>query len=364
MNMVSGVSAAFADTPTDVARAADRAEHLYDTADWYAVEVACGSDPALAWAVADDSNAVAYATLYAARVSDPAWPYARPDLFLREAGVCQTATTELMPSLLLGGRRPGHSSVVFHAAPDERTRRSLAARLMQVATRYAETKGLVNIHVSFTDYATASLLSSGTQNACLRYPSATNWTLSVPGNDFHDWLNSLSRKARYREKAMERKLVDFEFGWRQMNESDVNWIVPLEMAQYRKYGDDYGTERARDLHLAYLDVLRDRAWIVFASDNDGNRVGFASLIQHGEKAWLRQVGMAPQVDGSNLYFGLVYHAVLRWAYEIGIREVDLSVTADDAKRKRGAIGMNRVALSIPLTPTRLEVRRDFVPVFA
>ncbi|NIJ14278.1 hypothetical protein FHU38_004622 [Saccharomonospora amisosensis] len=357
----SGISVSFADAPAPVRRCAEQAAHLYDTPEWFRVETASGTRPLLAWA-ASEAGGVAYATLCTSHASDPAWPYARADLFLREMAVTEAPASGMLPSVLVGGRRPGHSSIVVNAAGADRE--AIVERLMNTVRDHAVSEGYSSLLLSFVDESVATDLARGAGLPSLRFPSAPSWSLRLPGNSFDDWFGSLGRKVRFNEKATMRKLADFGFEWRELRETDIDWIVPLELAQYRKHGHDYGSVAARRLHEAYLAVLGDRAWIAFAVDGRGQRAGFVSLIRHGERAWARQVGLGDEHAGVPLYFGLVYHAVIRWAYQTGVRELDFSVTADEVKRKRGASPRPSVALAIPVVPSRLTVSPGFQPVFA
>lgn len=361
VNVQSGIVDDLTDAPAGVLTAAGRAGHLYDTLDWFRVEVAAGTAPRLAWAVSEDGG-VAYTTLVECRPSDPAWPYARPDLLLHEVGAVAAPAAGLMPAVLVGGRRPGHSSVVVDAA--EGSRAPVTTALMDAVTSFAIRRGHASLLVPFMETGLAAQLAGATALPCLRVRSGTSWSLHLPGDDIDDWLASLERRARFNEKATLRKVAGYRFEWRTLDEADLDWIVPLELAQYDKYGHDYGADAARALHRAYVQVLGERAWIAHAVNDDGRPVAFVSMIQHGPRAWVRQVGTAPGLEGSHLYFGLVYHTVIRWAYRNGVRDLDYSISADQAKRKRGAVGRDLVALSVPLTPVHLEVRQGFQPVFA
>lgn len=357
--MRTGISCSFDDVPEAVRVAAEGAQHLYDTPAWFAVELAAGTDPWLAW-VAGDDGAIGYATLCASRATDPAWPYARPDLLLRELGVSEVPADALMPALLVGGRRPGHSSVVIEAGRGDET--ELAAVLLRTATRHALDLGAASLVVPFVDSATCARLARAAAAPSMRVRAGRSWTLPLVGAGFEDWLGALDRKVRFNERATMRKLEGVEVEARPLRAEDLDWMVPHELALYERHGSEYGAEAARRLHEAYLAVLGDRAWIV-AALVDGVPAGFASLIRHGERAWVRQVGIAPGCEASQLYFGLAYHGAIRWAYEHDVRSLDYSITADEVKRRRGAQPRDLVSLVTPLGRTRLSVRPGYQPVF-
>ncbi|MCZ9336736.1 GNAT family N-acetyltransferase, partial [Streptomyces sp. TRM76130] len=57
-----------------------------------------------------------------------------------------------------------------------------------------------------------------------------------------------------------------------LQEPDLDWIVPLELGLYHKYGHDYARDEAVSLHRAYLDHLGDDALLVRAR-RDGADIG-------------------------------------------------------------------------------------------
>lgn len=359
----AGISETFADAPAAVRAAAAAAQHLYDTPEWFTVERAAGTDPRLAWAISD-SGQVAYATLTASRPSDPAWPYARPDLLLPELAASDTPADGLMPAVLIGGRRPGHSSIVIPSgSPDTH---GVAADLLSVITEHAHETGASSLVAPFVDHATGTHLARAVGSPSLRVRAGRGWTLRLPGTGFKDWLASLAKKARVNERATIRRLELFhelDFEARPLQADDIDWMVPLELALYGRHGNDYGAGPARQLHEAYLDVLGDQTWVITATA-DGAPVGFASFIQHEDRAWIRQVGVAPGWEMSQVYFGVAYHGAIRLAYDLGVHSLDYSITADDAKRRRGAHSRELFSLITPLGRTHLTLRPGYPPVFA
>ncbi|MDT0431193.1 GNAT family N-acetyltransferase [Streptomyces salyersiae] len=166
-------------------------------------------------------------------------------------------------------------------------------------------------------------------------------------------MASLPRKQRAKEKADLRKLrdagVDFEVS--PLREADLERIVPLELGLYSKHGHTYALQEATDLHRAYLDHLGDDAVLVRAR-RDGVLVGFTSLVRHGSHAYVRQAGFDPEGCGdAPVYFGAALHEPIRWAYDHGVRCLDLSITADATKQRRGARTQPRDAWFIPLDDT-------------
>jgi hypothetical protein len=330
--------------PRPVQELIDATDHLYARRCWLAVEEDVADDPPVYVWTGDSGPGFAAAYRFDER-SNP-WPIARLDLFLTAQG---RPGTGVLPSYLIGGRRPGHSRFLV---PDGAGRAAVLHDLIGAAARAASERGAATVAALYCDDDDEDLAAAFAAHGGVKLPSHATYVLDLPGASWADWIASLTRKQRLNETADVRKLADSGVGYvvRPLTEPDIEWIVPLEMGLYQKYGHDYRLAEASALHRAYLTHLGDDALVIEAR-RDGTRVGFASLVRAGDAAgFVRQCGFDTDATaGAPVYFGAVYHTAIRWAYENGVRMLDFSISAGQVKRRRGATELSRSAWIIPLT---------------
>ncbi|SDG11146.1 hypothetical protein SAMN05216553_105384 [Lentzea fradiae] len=339
--VLGGATHDLAALPEAVLGRIDATDHLYASRPWLAVEEqVAGVPPFYVWS-AGGGFAAAY---HFDERSNP-WPIARLDLFLEAAG---RPSADVLPCYLLGGRRPGHSRFPVADGPG---RLGELTSLVGKAAEAAADLGAATIAALYCDDSDEELAEAFRAHGGVRVPSHATYRLELPGPSYEDWLRSLPRKQRTKELADQRKLGDANVTYdvRPLTEADVDWIVPLEMGLYHKYGNDYRTGEAAGLHRAYLSCLGPDALLVEAR-RDGERVGFASVVRHGTSAFVRQAGFDDAATaGAPVYFGAVFHTVVRWACSAGVRSIDLSISAGQVKRRRGAVELPRSAWVVPLT---------------
>ncbi|MFF7364260.1 GNAT family N-acetyltransferase [Streptomyces sp. NPDC008125] len=340
--------------------------HLYCSPPWLLVEDQAHPGPAFhTWVQGEDF--AAYAPSYGFDAASNPWPFARPDLFLAD-GAGGEDPGPLLPAFTIGGRRPGHST--FHTDGPARERPQALARLLGAAAEHAAERGASCLAALYCSPEDADLQAAFLAHGGVRFPSHGTNVLGLPGDGFEDWMASLPRKQRAKEKADLRKLreagVDFEVS--PLREADLEWIVPLELGLYGKHGHAYAVEEAAGLHRAYLDHLGDDALVVRAR-RDGTYVGFTSLVRRGSRAYVRQAGFDPEgCADAPVYFGAALHEPIRWACAHGVRSLDLSITADATKQRRGARTRPREAWFVPLDDAArqhlhdLRERRDRSPL--
>ncbi|MFF4173280.1 GNAT family N-acetyltransferase [Streptomyces sp. NPDC001744] len=322
--------------------------HLYCGPRWLRVEEqAHPGDAFYTWARTGDSTAFAPAYGFD-RTSNP-WPFARPDLFLADVTGTGEGHEALLPAFTVGGRRPGRSK--FCTAGSVRQRARTLTLLLEAAAEGAVVRGAACLAALYCPPGDADLVAAFRAHGGVRFPSHGANILGLPGDGLSDWMASLPRKQRAKEKADLRKLdgAGVEFTVSPLREPDIDRIVPLELGLYDKYGHAYAREEAVALHRAYLDHLGDDALLVRAR-RDGADLGFVSLVRHGPRLHVRQAGFHPQAgDSGPVYFGAALHEPVRWAYAHGVRHLDLSVGSDAVKRRRGARTHPRDAWFVPLT---------------
>lgn len=336
-----GATHDLAELPESVLGRITAAGHLYASRPWLAVEEqVAGVPPLYLW-----SRGGGFAAAYHFDERSNPWPIARLDLFLEAA---QRPFADVLPCYLLGGRRPGHSRFLV---PDGPGRAGALSSLVASAAEAAADLGAATVAALYCDDSDHELAAAFQEHGGVRVPSHATYRIELAGSSFEDWLGSLPRRQRLKELADVRKLGDANVTYevRPLTEDDVDWIVPLEMGLYHKYGNDYQVTEAAGLHRAYLACLGEDALLIEAR-RDGERVGFVSLVRCGATAYARQAGFDNDATaGAPVYFGAVFHAAIRWAYAAGVRTIDLSISAGQVKQRRGAVELARSAWIVPLT---------------
>ncbi|MCX5265949.1 GNAT family N-acetyltransferase [Streptomyces sp. NBC_00199] len=323
---------------------------LYTSPDWLNVEeLAHPGHRLYTWVNGDDG--AAFTPAYAFTKDSNPWPYARPDLFIdqfRSTAVAEPTADKLLPAYTIGGRRPGHSTFLTAGPPWRR--RELLTRLLDTASAHAADRGAACLAALYVSSKDQDLAAAFQAVGAIRQPSYPVNVLTLPGHTWEDWLASLPRKQRAKEKADLRKTeeagLSFEVG--PLRESDLEWVVDLELGLYGKHGHSYAADEATRLHRAYLHHLGDDAVIVRVL-HEGQPLGFTSLVRHGRRAYVRQAGFHPALSDTPAYFAAALHQPIVWAYGHGVRHLDLSISADQVKQRRGAQPFDRASWFVPLT---------------
>jgi hypothetical protein len=321
---------------------------LYSSRPWLRIEEDLALEPPL-YAYVDDADAAAFAALYYFDERSNPWPFARPDLFLQHQTDAPAPFTQLLPSYLIGGRRPGHSTFLYSGAQEQR--RDALTRLIGGAAETATSRGAASLAALYCDSGDADLAAAFVAHGGVPVASFADSVLHLPGGGSEDWLASLPRKQRLKERADLRKLEAGEVRYTiaPLTLADIDWIVPLELDLYNRYGNDYLVAEARGLHRAYLDHLGPDA-LLLTAERGGSKIGFVSMIRSGDSAYLRQAGFDQErCEGAPVYFGALFHAAVEWAYANGVTTLDYSISTEDAKARRGCLPLGRTAWFVPLT---------------
>ncbi|MET8680898.1 GNAT family N-acetyltransferase [Streptomyces sp. NPDC004647] len=360
MSTLSGASkttSQLGSLPSPVHNLLDSTDHLYASPAWLRAEQAVASEPPFFTWAHDADGGTAFAAAYRFDQTSNPWPYARLDLFLQQQGFPIADGTGVLPSYLLGGRRPGHSRLL-HGGPDTH-RSTMLTELIGTAAKEATSRGASTLAALYCDQDDHALAAAFAEHGALRLPSHPAFVLDLPGATWGDWLGSLPRKRRSNETADARKLQagGVRITVAPMRADNIDWIVPMELDLYSRHGSNYLQEEARSLHQAYLDHLGDDVLLVQA-ERKGAPIGFASLVRHGDTAYLRQAGFDQDAcAGAPVYFGTVYHAAIQWAYAHGVSTLDFSVSAGDVKLRRGCRQLDRSAWILPLNQTAESILR-------
>jgi hypothetical protein len=327
---------------------ASASTHLYPHQRWLRVEEAAHPGARL-YAWTDGPHGAALAAAYRFDETSNPWPAARLDLFAAAyAPGIVTDPAALLPSVLLGGRRPGHSHIL--TAGDPGRRRELLTEIVAATAQCAADRGAATLAALYCDRDDGDLAAAFAAHGGVEMPAPGLNELVLPGASFDDWLAALPAKRRSAERTDQRRneAAGIRCEVRPLRAADIDEIVPLELSLYDRYGHNYRTAEAEALHRAYLDRLGDDALLVRAV-RDGRTAGFASVVRHGRRAYVRQGGFDRDVcAGAPVYFQAAFHEPIRWAYASGVRTIDLSISADEAKHHRGARLRPRSAWVVPL----------------
>ncbi len=227
----------------------------------------------------------------------------------------------------------------------------MCSQLVVAAAREAAARGAASLAALYVDADDADLNRAFSEAGAVELASPANMTLDLPGTGVDDWLAALGRKRRGNVLADRRKLeaAGVELTVRPLTAADVEDVVELEMRNYRKYGHDYDPREARALHESYLRHLDGSSAYVSQARRAGRLLGFASLVRHGDTVYARQAGFdAARSEDLPVYMGVVFDAPVAWAYRHGIRRIDLSISAEKTKERKGASAQPRRAWVLPL----------------
>lgn len=304
------------------------AGRLYLSAGWLAAEQACADLEPLYVVARSDRDVAALACYGFTHQSNP-WPFARPDLFVRDVLGVPVPNSSLLPSYCLGGRRPGHSEAL-PGTPE----------LLKTCVEHAADVATGGGSAIVAPYVDSPLLGHALQaSGFAEFPSLSRWELTLPGSSFGDYLASLPKGARSNISIDRRRIRDAGLTGQvtPLAAESLDDIVALELAGYARFGHDYQRREAERLHRAVLEHLGGD---VFVSRIDGEPgsppVGFAILVRSGNALYVRQGAVDHARAGRvPVYFEVGFYQAIEFAYAHNLDLIDFSISSDQAKRLRG-----------------------------
>jgi hypothetical protein len=243
----------------------------------------------------------------------------------------------MLPTVACGGRRPGYSRLVLAGELDPAERARLAHRLLAEAEGWARVQSARSLSFLYVDESDDVLRDALRRAGFAEFASAESSRLLLPGPTFDDYLLRVSSSRRPKILYERRKLDEagVEFRVRPFDEALVEELLPLELAVYRKYGNDFPEEEARRLHRAVARELGGDARIVTA-EHDGAVRGFVVLLRFKDLVYCRQVGFDYDFQRRlPLYFGVVFYAAVDHALACGAAGIEYGVGSGEAKASRG-----------------------------
>lgn len=257
--------------------------------------------------------------------------------------------------LWLGARRATHSEMPCIAG----ARRAAAwATLLSAARQCAERRACAGVIVPYVPLAHALEVAATVKSAEVLLHSAEA-SQRVPTDGLAGMLASRSALHRRRVQA---ELDAFErFGnrieWRQLDDDLVPIAARLIAANRSKYGSKEGEQWIRHVLSAQRRAGVARSAIA-AVARRGDRLTAISVFYRFRGAlYGRYFGSDYAVtDNDFRYFVLSYYAPLDYASAHGMTHCQLSISALDAKIRRGAVVEPLAAIVLLCGPERLDRR--------
>jgi len=277
-------------------------------------------------------------------IDTPAWPFARIDAFLlrllkEKEGVTDDIEQILMktlPTILCGGRRPGHTRLLLAPGLDETTQRQCVHQILNEAKVFGRHNGAASLSFLFVDEDDQVLRETLIEDGYAEFKSAVPSRLDVPV-DFAHYLQRFSKHRRWSIQAEQKTLQEAGITYQALPLTPmlIEEILPLELSLYKKYGTLFPATEAARLHHAVAQVMGDDAQVLTAQQG-GKIRGFMVLVRRGNTLFSRQAGFDYEFQGHlPLYFGLVFYAAIKYASQVGASSIEYGISSEKAKASRG-----------------------------
>lgn len=320
---------------------------LYASLPWLRVEQRLSAEQRLYLVGVADGVPFAGLTAHVFDHGTPPWPFARIDAVLRrvvhDAGAAtdQHVFEHLLPTVLLGGRRPGHTRLLVAPHLDEPGRRAVARTMLDAAERLAAERGLASLSWLYVDEHDQLLRDALADAGYLEFGSAIASNLAVHGS-FDGYMKSLVSHKRSNILRDQRQLAaaGIRYDVRPLTPELIEAILPLETSLYEKHGTLFPPDEARRLHAAVAAELGDDAQALVGLGDDAIR-GFVMLLRRGDMLYARQVGFDYEFQSNQrnvpLYFGVLFYAAVEYAARIGASRIEYGISSEKAKASRGCM---------------------------
>jgi len=317
---------------------------LYLSSPWLRVEQRIAALPPTYLIGEDNGNPVLGLTCHVLGTETPAWPFARIDAFflrlLKEAGCANSDTEQVLrrtlPTILCGGRRPGHTRLLLAPLLNETARRRCVCQTLNEVSVFGQSNGAASLSFLFIDENDQVLREVLREEGFIEFKSAVPSRMTVPV-DFEHYLQRFSKHRRCSIQA-ERKILQeagITYQALPLTPALIEKILPLELALNEKYGTLFPATEAARLHHAVADVMGDSVQVLTAQQG-GKIRGFMVLVRQGNTLFGRQAGFDYEFQGHlPLYFGLVFYAAIEYANQVGATSIEYGISSEKAKASRG-----------------------------
>ena len=261
------------------------------------------------------------------------------------------------PLLLVGGRR-GHRSSLGIDADDPRIAEIVPALVDGVVDLSLET-GAGDVWCMFLDSPTAEALAEDPRISG-PHLQAGDATAPLPGRDFSDYMDSLTKKGRARVRADRRH---FQGARRSVEERRLSDVVDVMSEVLTDHQASHGSPASVDSMRSLLEGQAehcDASSRVFSSWDGRTPVAatltYSSVHEVSSRAYGVRAGRA---DEACDYFELTYYRPAELAYAQGARALHLGIGTLRTKTRRGALVGLRWACALGVREDRaLRHRRN------
>ncbi|MFY4719822.1 GNAT family N-acetyltransferase [Streptomyces sp. LaBMicrA B280] len=355
MRLPEGVRAVrhAADLPRREWDALTRPSDIFLTTRWLdVVEETAGVPMAYLWVEREGRLVAGLATALAGDTVP--WSLGRPDYVLERsaeaglpgakeylAGLPDTPSAALMPTLLAGGRHLGNTRVLYgtSASADD------LAALVAGAEGLARATGAASVsflYVDETDHALRTVLAGrGYEN----YTSGRYSSLHVPADGYPGYLAAMPSKRRVSVNAERRRLRDegCRVSLESLDGADLARFAALEAQLMRKYGIEWRDDQSLPTYLQIRDRFGEDAFALVARA-DGAVRGFGLILRHHHHWYARQSGFDYAYQRGRrlpLYFEVLYYRLVEEAAAAGVTTIYYGHGSEDTKRSRGCVATDQ-----------------------
>jgi hypothetical protein len=326
---------------------------FYASSGWLRVAADTADLPPF-YLVADDDQATYALPCYPIGASSP-FPFCRVDRVLRRLPVTagsdmrEDLGASLLPSLLLGGRNPGHAGFGVAQARTVTDAAAAVDALLDCAERAAAERGLSSVAMLYVDDEDPIAREALAARGYLGFAHTSASLLTTPPGGVDGYLDTLSARDAGTVRREIRKLdaAGVRYDIAAPDDSVLAEVDALERNLNRKYAgtyDDDAVARLRRSMVRHLDGL----FVARASMN-GRTVGSLLAIRWRDELYARTVGFDyDATDGVPVYFGLLFYFLVDHAQRHGIRSLFYATGTEDAKRRRGCRLLRQYAYIKPL----------------
>lgn len=284
----------------------------------------------------------------AVATSEARWVLGRPDALLERAvsngepgadealELAGGTVASLLPTLLIGGRHMGNSTMLVAEDAPAGTPELLLRTAGDLADRFrVRSTSAVFVANSDERFSTALRNAGYSPFGVNRYSSLT----LAPGG-FEAWVGAFAKKKRWKIRDERRRIVEAGFRSRVLPLSDVdlNRLGQLETELLQKYGHVWNPEQSVETFERIVSVFGDDA-MVSVVERDSVAAGFVLLLRRGGRWSARQVGFDYKMQGHlPLYFETLFYGPVKAAPSMGISRIDFGLGSEEAKGFQGLRG--------------------------
>ncbi|MEV6978300.1 GNAT family N-acetyltransferase [Kitasatospora sp. NPDC093806] len=340
-------------------------DDLFHSAGWLAIDAkaADGAPRYVLTRDGADGPLVSALSCYPLAPDSAPWPFLRPDLFVDRVAELRgvpmspelsAAASGLLPALVCGGRRVSDSRLLTADGLTERQAVAATDATLAAAERLARDGGAESMVFLFVDDTDTRLRERLAEHGYRSFRSDRECVLDLPAGEFADYVARFASHRR-RHIRKERQAVaeaGVRYDYRPADRIDLDVLLPMETQVLRKYGHTVDEDQLRTKHREMAAAFPGDVGYLVALDADGRQIAFAQCVRRGDTLHPRTLGIDYSFrPGLPLYFDLVYYATIEHAIGRGLRKIEYSIEAEEAKLGRGCRPTQKHTYLKPLSAT-------------